>query len=161
MHIFEIDKLLLSHGMGTWVFCAFLASFAAATVIPLSSEVFLIAMLAAGFNPILTLACATVGNWMGGLSSYWLGRLGKLEWIEVLSCQKEKIEKARNKDPGQGRVDSSFTWLPGIGDPIAIALGLMRANFLNTAFWMLIGKGARYAVWTYITVEGIKLFSCI
>lgn len=143
-------------------FALFLASFAAATVIPLSSEVFLIAMLAAGFNPILTLVCATVGNWMGGLSSYWLGRLGKLDWIEkYFRVKKEKIEKARNKILGKEGWIALFTWLPGIGDPIAIALGLMRANFLNTAFWMLIGKGARYAVWTYITVEGIKLFSCI
>ena len=39
-----------------------------------------------------------------------------------------------------------FTWLPFIGDPIAIAMGLMRLNPWWTLLLMFIGKGMRYAI---------------
>lgn len=63
-------------------FGLFLGSFVAATVVPFSSDVQLVAMLAAGGNVWFCVAVATLGNWLGGLTSYWLGWLGKWEWIE-------------------------------------------------------------------------------
>lgn len=63
-------------------FGLFLGSFVAATVVPFSSDVQLVAMLAAGGNVWFCVVVATLGNWLGGLTSYWLGWLGKWEWIE-------------------------------------------------------------------------------
>ena len=51
----------------------FLGSFLAATVVPFSSDVLVIGMLALGFDPVVTVAVATLGNWLGGLTSYWVG----------------------------------------------------------------------------------------
>lgn len=58
----------------------FAGSFIAATVVPFSSDVLLLGMLAAGGNVWLCVLVATLGNWLGGLTSYWLGWLGKWEW---------------------------------------------------------------------------------
>ena len=51
----------------------FVGSFVAATVVPFSSDVLLVGMLAAGGNVWLSVLVATVGNWAGGLTSYWIG----------------------------------------------------------------------------------------
>ena len=58
-------------------FGLFVGSFVAATVVPFSSDVLLVGMLAAGGNIWLSVAVATLGNWLGGLTSYGLGWLGK------------------------------------------------------------------------------------
>ena len=47
-------------------FGLFLGSFIAATVVPFSSDVQLIAMLAVGGNVWLCVGVATLGNWLGG-----------------------------------------------------------------------------------------------
>ncbi len=76
----------------------FVASFLAATILPLSSELFLSALLAGGASFEPSLSVATLGNWLGGLSSYGLGRLGKWSALErFFGLQKTKIEGAQNK----------------------------------------------------------------
>ena len=57
----------------------FVGSFLAATIFPFSSDVLLVGMLLAGGDPYITVVVATMGNWIGGLTSYWIGWLGKLE----------------------------------------------------------------------------------
>lgn len=51
----------------------FLGTFLAGTVLPLSSDVLLIGMLAAKADPAVCLVVAAVGNWLGAMTSYWLG----------------------------------------------------------------------------------------
>jgi len=51
----------------------FLGSFIAATLIPLSSEGIMIALIYAGLDLKLCIIVATFGNWLGSLSSFWLG----------------------------------------------------------------------------------------
>jgi membrane protein YqaA with SNARE-associated domain len=51
----------------------FFASFLGATIIPLSSEIVLSVLLAKGYDINLSIVIATFGNWLGGLSSYYLG----------------------------------------------------------------------------------------
>ena len=60
----------------------FLSSFLGATIIPLSSEIVLSLLLTQGFDLNLSIIIATIGNWLGGLSSYFLGRLGKWSTLE-------------------------------------------------------------------------------
>jgi membrane protein YqaA with SNARE-associated domain len=135
----------------------FLASFLAATIIPFSSEFILSGILAAGGDPVLSLATATLGNWLGGLTSYWIGWLGKFEWIEkYLSIPKEKLEKWHRKMKGKEGWIGLFCWLPGIGDIIAVVLGLLKSNFWLAATGMLAGKALRYLVWGMLTLEIIS-----
>ncbi|HKL71846.1 MAG TPA: VTT domain-containing protein [Marinilabiliaceae bacterium] len=136
----------------------FLASFLAATVVPFSSELVLSGMLAAGFDPFVSLIVATLGNWMGGLTSYWLGWLGKWQWIEkYLRISEVKIMRAHTKIKGKEGWIAFFCWLPIVGDLLAVALGLIKSNFYRTALWMLIGKGGRYAVWGYLTMQTLRV----
>jgi Predicted membrane protein len=69
----------------------FLAAFLAATVLPLGSEVVFAALIYAGLDMWTCVAVATVGNTLGGITSYWIGRMGKIEWIEkYLKIKKER-----------------------------------------------------------------------
>ena len=55
----------------------FLAAFLAATVLPFGSEPVVVGVLAAGAEYVPVLVAATIGNFLGGMSCYWLGWLGK------------------------------------------------------------------------------------
>lgn len=136
----------------------FIASFLAATILPFSSDVVFIALLGAGLNWIPCLILASLGNWLGGMTNYYLGKLGKLEWIEkYLKIKPEKIYKMQHWIEGKGgEVMAFFTWVPLVGDVMAVALGYMRADKTKVAIYMLIGKTARYAVELILFYYGIK-----
>ena len=70
----------------------FIGSFLASTVIPMSADVLLVGVLTLGGNVWRCLAIATVGNWLGGLTSYWIGWLGRWDWIERwFKVKREKL----------------------------------------------------------------------
>ena len=60
----------------------FIASFLGATIIPLSSEFVFSFLIINGYDFGISFLVATTGNWLGGLSSYYLGRLGNWSLIE-------------------------------------------------------------------------------
>lgn len=129
----------------------FIASFLAATVVPFSSEVVFSALVFGGLDEWTCVFVATAGNWLGGLSCYYLGRLGKLEWIEkYLRIKKEKLERFTSRIQKHGDWFAFFSFLPGIGDAIAVASGFFRCNFWIAAVSMLLGKFFRYIVWMYL-----------
>ncbi len=137
----------------------FLASFLAATVVPFSSEALLSGMLAGGYDLYWCLGLATLGNWLGGMSSYGLGWLGKTEWIEkYLRIKHEQIEKTKRKIAGKEMWIAFFCWLPGVGDVIAVLLGLLKVNTWYVAIGMFVGKLLRYVVWALLTLKVIDLF---
>lgn len=136
----------------------FLASFLGATVIPLSSEIVLSFLILNGYDFKLSLLIATIGNWLGGLSSYYLGRLGRWETLErFFNLKKEKIHHLKTKIDKWGSTLAFLCWLPIIGDPIAVSLGFFRINYILVATWMLFGKIFRYIIWSLFTVWGISL----
>lgn len=123
----------------------FIASFLAATILPFSSEVVVSGVLLAGANTWQVIFWATLGNWLGGMSCYWLGTFGKKEWIvKYLRMDPVKLEKWTRWLHGRGAWMSFWVFLPGVGDFFAVALGLLRANPLAVALFMLAGKFLRY-----------------
>jgi len=130
----------------------FLASFLAATVVPFSSEALLTFLIVSGTDAYAAVLVATAGNWLGGMSSYSIGYLGKWEWIEkYLRIKRETIEKWHNRLYKRGAVFAFFSWLPAVGDIFAVGLGILRANILVTAISMLAGKFIRYVIWGLLT----------
>ncbi len=130
----------------------FLASFLAATVVPFSSEALLTFLIVSGTDAYAAVLVATAGNWLGGMSSYSIGYLGKWEWIEkYLRIKRETIEKWHNRLYRRGAVFAFFSWLPAVGDIFAVGLGILRANILVTAISMLAGKFIRYVIWGLLT----------
>ncbi len=130
----------------------FLASFLAATVVPFSSEALLTFLIANGTNPFVAVSVATAGNWLGGMSSYTIGYLGKWEWIEkYLRVSGASIEKWHERLYRKGAVFAFLSWMPFVGDIFAVGLGLLRSNIYITAAAMLAGKFLRYVVWGWLT----------
>jgi membrane protein YqaA with SNARE-associated domain len=133
----------------------FAAAFLAATVIPMSSDIVLVVMVAAGFEPVTCVVVGTAGNWLGGMTSYYLGYLGKWEWIEKwLRISPEKASRVKKYIDKYGSYTALLSWLPFVGDAMAVVLGLVRSSVLRVAIFMLIGKGARYAFLAYAVVFG-------
>lgn len=137
----------------------FIASFLGATIIPFSSELVFSLLIIKGYDFNLSLLVATTGNWLGGLSSYFLGRLGKWSTLEkYFRLKKEKIVKFKTNIDKWGSLLAFFCWLPIVGDPIAVGLGFFRTNYVLVAIWMFIGKLIRYIVWAFITYWGVSIF---
>lgn len=126
----------------------FIGTFLAATVVPFSSDFLIIGVLVAGANPLLAFILATVGNWLGGLTSYYLGHLGKWEWIEkCLRVKEDSLNKHKSKIEKYGSLIALLSWAPFVGDIFAIGLGFYRVDFLKSAVFMFIGKALRFAFW--------------
>lgn len=128
----------------------FLASFLAATILPFGSEFVFAGLIALGMNAWGCVVVASVGNLLGGMTNYYLGRLGKIEWIEkYLKVKKDKIDKIQKWLEGKGSFMAFFSFLPIVGDVIALALGFMRANVYVVTISMFLGKFARYVLIMY------------
>ena len=71
----------------------FLGSFIAGSVLPFSSEAVLAACVGPlGLDPVISITAATAGNVAGGMTCYWMGHLGNMEWIEkYFHVKKENI----------------------------------------------------------------------
>lgn len=135
----------------------FIASFLGATIIPFSSELVFSLLIIKGYDFNLSLLVATTGNWLGGLSSYFLGRLGKWSTLEkYFRLKKEKIVKFKTNIDKWGSLLAFFCWLPVIGDPIAVGLGFFRTNYILVAIWMFLGKFIRYIMWALVTYWGVS-----
>ena len=127
-------------------------------MLPFSSEAVLLACIGLGLDPILSTLSTTAGNALGGLTCYWIGHLGKTEWIEkYLGVSKKQMEKAERFIKGRGSWIAFLSFLPVIGDAILVVLGLMRANTVIVAISMTIGKLARYAILVATTLKLISL----
>ena len=113
----------------------FASSFLAATLLPGGSELVFAGVLK--INPQQywpALAVATLGNTLGGMSSYLIGRiipqhteLKGLQWVKRF-----------------GSPVLLASWVPIIGDPLCVAAGWLRLNPWFAALFMALGKFARY-----------------
>jgi len=122
----------------------FISSFLAATIIPVTSEALLILMLSMGYDPLISLTSATIGNTLGGWLNYIIGRMGNPYWLKVFGATLERINKWKNKVNKYGSWMALFSWLPFIGDVLGIALGFFRVRILPTFLFIFIGKFLRY-----------------
>lgn len=129
----------------------FLGGFMAATIVPFSSDVLLVGLIAAGGDPVISVVTATIGNWLGGLTSYGLGRLGKWEWIEKwFKISEEKLQQQKVRIDRWGSLVAFLSWLPIVGDILAVAMGFYKTPIVNTSIFMLIGKAFRYILWAML-----------
>lgn len=125
----------------------FISALLAGSVIPFSSELVMVALVKVGLSPTLCVLSATLGNTMGGMTCYYMGRLGRVDWIErYFKVKKEKIDRMQRFLQGKGALMGFFAFLPFVGEAIAIALGFMRSNVLLTTLSMFVGKLMRYIV---------------
>lgn len=136
----------------TWGYPGLLiATMLSGSVIPFSSEVILLGLIQAGLDAPLCLLFATIGNTLGGLSCYWIGHMGRTDWVErYLHVKHEKVLNMQRFLQGKGALMAFFAFLPVVGEVIAIALGYMRSHFWLTLIAMTIGKLLRYWILIWI-----------
>ena len=119
----------------------FAASFLASTIVPLSSEAVLFGYLKLyPGEATLALALATLGNTLGGLTSYALGR------ILPARVQKKLDPRMLEKLRRYGSPLTFFAWLPVAGDALCIAAGWLRLNWVAVTAFMAAGRLLRYWV---------------
>ncbi len=121
----------------------FASSFLAATLLPGGSEAVLFALLRQNPEQLwLLLAVATLGNTLGGLSSYLIGRL----------IPQRKPLKGLATVQRWGSPVLLLSWVPLVGDPLCVAAGWLRLNPLWSLLFIAVGKFARYWVIAVLTV---------
>ena len=122
----------------TELLALFLTSFAAATLIPLPSEAALWGYLM--LHPddaALAVGVATVGNTLGGMTTYLIGRLVP---------QRKVHNKAVRVLHRWGAPATFFAWLPIVGDALSAGAGWLRVNAIAVAAFMAAGRLSRYIV---------------
>jgi membrane protein YqaA with SNARE-associated domain len=120
----------------------FASSFLSATLLPGGSEIVLFALLQNGADLWLALGTATLGNTLGGMTSYAVGRLFP---------QRQPL-RALEAFRRYGSCTLLFSWIPLVGDGLCVAAGWLRINAWAAAFFMGLGKFARYAFVAAIAV---------
>jgi membrane protein YqaA with SNARE-associated domain len=133
----------------------FLSAFLSATLLPGSSEAALIALLALGkHDPALLVAVATLGNVLGSVVNWALGR-----WFAHFSGRRwfPVGERAYARAAGWynrfGVWSLLLAWVPVIGDPLTAVAGALRVPFLRFVALVTVGKAARY-VFIALAVAG-------
>ena len=124
---------LPQYSLGT----VFVVSFLSATLLPMGSEPVVFGLVQ--LNPELfwpVILVATLGNTLGGMVTYYMGRL----LPQHLAPEKSAL--ARRHGPPV----LLLAWTPVVGDALCAAAGWLRLNWLQCALWMLLGKLARYVV---------------
>ena len=115
----------------------FASSFLAATLLPGGSEAVLFGVLSHNPGQLWpALGVATLGNTLGGMSSYLVGRIlpPKKDLPGLPAVQK------------YGSPILLLSWVPFVGDPLCVAAGWLRLDPWRAALFIALGKFARYMV---------------
>jgi membrane protein YqaA with SNARE-associated domain len=131
----------------------FISAFLAATILPLSSEVVLTALLLSGLPPFTLIIVATTGNVLGSLTNYALGYWASLGVIKKwLKITEEEFVLAEQRFKKYGMFSLCFAWVPIIGDPLTVMAGILRIRILWFSLLVTAGKLTRYVVISYLAL---------
>ena len=124
----------------------FLAAFVAATLLPAQSELVLAALLIEGsFSPILLITIATIGNVLGSVVNWFIGRFlmnfTDRRWFPFTADQ---ISRAQAGYQRYGWWSLLASWVPIIGDPLTLIAGTMKEPFWRFLLVVTIAKSGRY-----------------
>lgn len=121
-------------------------SLLAATLLPGGSEALLLYDLSLGYNPLLLIFTATIGNTIGSVINYVIGLKGTDYIISRGYAKEEKLQKAENFYQEYGVWSLLLSWMPIIGDPITFIAGVLHFDFKKFVLIVLFAKGVRYLV---------------
>ena len=129
----------------------FVTAFLAATLIPLPSELPLIAVVRATGDIGVPVLVATLGNYLGACTTYALAR-------RMLNDRFVKVARTHPRSTAwferYGAVTLLLSWVPLIGDAFVALAGAAAIRFPVFSLWVSIGKAARYAVVAWAASRG-------
>lgn len=124
----------------------FLVSFGAASLLPIQSEAFLIALLSTESYPAwLLVTVASWGNVLGAVLNWLFGR-----WIERsrdrrwFPASEVDLQRAQRWYRRYGKWSLLLSWVPIIGDPLTIIAGVLRESLASFLVLVTIAKVGRY-----------------
>jgi len=127
--------------MDYWILLTCFAScFLSSTIIPFPSEATVIYCLSQNQDPILVLLIATIGNSLGGATNYYLGQFARNRWMKKVTPKAEQLVLR------YGSYAALLSWLPILGDPLMLALGVYKTKKIPTFIFMTLGKFLRYLI---------------
>lgn len=137
----------------------FLAAFGAATLLPLQSEAVLVGLLLSGHYSLwLLLGIATLGNVLGSVVNWLLGRgvehFKQRRWFPASDKQ---LDIARYHYQRWGHWTLLLSWVPIIGDPLTLVAGVMREPLWRFLLLVTLAKGLRYAVVAALTLQWVLI----
>ena len=135
----------------------FVSAFLAATLLPLSSEILLLALLNKGGDALLLVAVASTGNTLGAVVNWWLGLLllkfRDKRWFYFTPTQIDRAQRWYNR---YGSWSLLFAWVPLFGDGLTLIGGVMRVRLWVFVLLVGFGKTTRYII---IASLGGRIFS--
>lgn len=141
-----MDKLIEDWGL--WGL--FVSAFVSSTLMPGGSEAVLSALrLHDAHDPAWLLAVATLGNTLGGMSSWLIGWLIARRW-PARRLDKPGQQRAIRWLERHGSPLLLLSWLPVVGDPLCVAAGWLRIGFWPALLFIGLGKAARYGAILYL-----------
>ncbi len=124
-----------------------IVAFLAGSVVPLSSEAVILALWAAGLDPVALIVWATIANTLGSTLNYYIGYRGNVRTVErLLHLSHDKLMRAERFVKNKGALAGFFSWIPVLGSAITVVLGLAHANIPKTFAYMILGKILRYVI---------------
>ncbi len=134
-----------------WPYAAMMGTaFLAATLVPLGSEVALIAAIKSGLgSPFGFLVAASIGNIAGCVFNWWLGlNLRRFEDRSWFPVTRDNIAAASSRFNRYGKWALLFSWVPFIGDPLTLVAGILGVPLRVFLPLVAIGRIGRYVVVT-------------
>ncbi|CAM4123903.1 Inner membrane protein YqaA [Pseudomonas reidholzensis] len=132
----------------------FFSAFGAATLLPLQSEAVLVGLLLRDPDAwLILLAVATLGNVLGSIVNWLLGRaidrLRGRRWFPFSAAQ---LDRAQHRYQRWGQWSLLLSWMPVIGDPLTLIAGILREPFWRFLLLVTVAKGGRYLILALITL---------
>lgn len=126
----------------------FLAALVAATLLPAQSEILLLAMVESEkFEPALLLLAASLGNILGSVINWAIGRfLARHRGAPWFPVSEDAMAKAERRYRRFGELSLLLSWLPIVGDPLTLIAGVLRTPFPRFLLLVAIAKAGRYLV---------------
>lgn len=131
----------------------FTGAFIAATVLPGGSELLLVGFIQqASVHWLWLVVAASIGNTLGSVTSYYLGRLGRIAQTPELMA-KGNYQRSFKLLQRYGSVAMLFAWAPVVGDVLCILAGWLRLPIGRTCFFIAIGKTFRYFIVAAVALQ--------
>ncbi len=133
----------------------FIAAFLAATILPAQSESGLAALiLASPASVILLVATASLGNILGSVVNWYLGRgINRFTGKRWFPASADQLSRATNWYSRYGRWSLLLSWVPVFGDPLTVVAGIMREPLLRFLLIVGIAKTSRYIVVALLALQ--------